>query len=247
MHEATLTGWSRSRSSSTTSPGRGPRVLRTLGRRPPRRAGLLRGLLVEHPQDCRACPLTRRRTGGSRPSSTRSTRAASPTATATAGRPRRHHRPPRPPRAAGSRRRLAEPGLPVADGRQRLRHQRLRGRRPALRRPGAARRADRRSARPRHEAGHGPRRQPHQLGPRLVPGLAVAKDDPKRDWYWWRPPREGFEAGTPGAEPTNWARRSPARRGPTTPGRVSTTSTCSRRSSPTSTGRTPSSARRSTR
>jgi oligo-1,6-glucosidase len=27
---------------------------------------------------------------------------------------------------------------------------------------------------------------------------------PKRDWYWWRPPRGGFAAGDPGAEPTNW-------------------------------------------
>jgi oligo-1,6-glucosidase len=27
---------------------------------------------------------------------------------------------------------------------------------------------------------------------------------PKRDWYWWRPPREGFNGGAPGAEPTNW-------------------------------------------
>ena len=26
----------------------------------------------------------------------------------------------------------------------------------------------------------------------------------KRDWYWWRPAREGFEPGRPGAEPTNW-------------------------------------------
>ena len=26
----------------------------------------------------------------------------------------------------------------------------------------------------------------------------------KRDWYIWRPAREGFEPGTPGAEPTNW-------------------------------------------
>ena len=32
-----------------------------------------------------------------------------------------------------------------------------------------------------------------------------AKDSPKRDWYWWRPPRAGFAAGEPGAEPTNWA------------------------------------------
>ena len=27
---------------------------------------------------------------------------------------------------------------------------------------------------------------------------------PKRDWYWWRPPRAGFEPGSEGAEPTNW-------------------------------------------
>ena len=26
----------------------------------------------------------------------------------------------------------------------------------------------------------------------------------KRDWYWWRPPRYGMDAGAPGAEPTNW-------------------------------------------
>jgi oligo-1,6-glucosidase len=26
----------------------------------------------------------------------------------------------------------------------------------------------------------------------------------KRDWYWWRPARDGHEPGTPGAEPTNW-------------------------------------------
>ncbi|GAA1301919.1 alpha-glucosidase [Saccharothrix xinjiangensis] len=31
-----------------------------------------------------------------------------------------------------------------------------------------------------------------------------SEHNPKRDWYWWRPPREGFEAGRPGAEPTNW-------------------------------------------
>ncbi len=29
-------------------------------------------------------------------------------------------------------------------------------------------------------------------------------DNPKRDWYWWRPPRSGREPGQPGAEPTNW-------------------------------------------
>ncbi|GAB2618679.1 glucohydrolase [Paractinoplanes abujensis] len=31
-----------------------------------------------------------------------------------------------------------------------------------------------------------------------------SKDNPKRDWYWWQPAREGLEPGTPGAEPTNW-------------------------------------------
>ncbi|GAA1039270.1 hypothetical protein GCM10009557_57480 [Virgisporangium ochraceum] len=30
------------------------------------------------------------------------------------------------------------------------------------------------------------------------------KDNPKRDWYWWRPPRDGMKGGDPGAEPTNW-------------------------------------------
>jgi oligo-1,6-glucosidase len=30
-------------------------------------------------------------------------------------------------------------------------------------------------------------------------------DNPKRDWYWWRPARDGMAAGDPGAEPTNWA------------------------------------------
>ncbi|MFD3483192.1 alpha-glucosidase [Streptomyces sp. NPDC058665] len=29
-------------------------------------------------------------------------------------------------------------------------------------------------------------------------------DSPKRDWYWWRPAREGSAPGTPGAEPNNW-------------------------------------------
>ncbi|NLI18969.1 MAG: alpha-glucosidase [Actinomycetales bacterium] len=32
-----------------------------------------------------------------------------------------------------------------------------------------------------------------------------SRDNPKRDWYWWRPPRPGHEGGTLGAEPTNWA------------------------------------------
>lgn len=33
---------------------------------------------------------------------------------------------------------------------------------------------------------------------------ALGPDSPKRDWYWWRPPRPGAGPGAPGAEPTNW-------------------------------------------
>lgn len=29
-------------------------------------------------------------------------------------------------------------------------------------------------------------------------------DNPKRDWYWWRPAREGMSPEAPGAEPNNW-------------------------------------------
>lgn len=31
-----------------------------------------------------------------------------------------------------------------------------------------------------------------------------SRDNPKRDWYWWRDPFPGRVGGTPGAEPTNW-------------------------------------------
>jgi oligo-1,6-glucosidase len=59
----------------------------------------------------------------------------------------------------------------------------------------------------------------HERGMRLMMDLVVnhtsdehpwfvasrsSPDDPKRDWYWWRPPRAGMAAGDPGAEPTNW-------------------------------------------
>jgi oligo-1,6-glucosidase len=59
----------------------------------------------------------------------------------------------------------------------------------------------------------------HRRGLRLVMDLVVnhtsdehpwfvasrrSRDDPKRDWYWWRPPRFGMDPGEPGAEPTNW-------------------------------------------
>jgi oligo-1,6-glucosidase len=60
----------------------------------------------------------------------------------------------------------------------------------------------------------------HRRGMRLVMDLVVnhtsdehpwftasrsSRDDPKRDWYWWRPARPGHRPGEPGAEPTNWA------------------------------------------
>jgi oligo-1,6-glucosidase len=59
----------------------------------------------------------------------------------------------------------------------------------------------------------------HERGMRLVMDLVVnhtsdehpwfvesraGRDSPKRDWYWWRPPRAGMQPGDPGAEPTNW-------------------------------------------
>ncbi|WP_374008586.1 alpha-glucosidase [Leifsonia sp. LS-T14] len=33
---------------------------------------------------------------------------------------------------------------------------------------------------------------------------ASSTDNPKRDWYWWRPPRGGRQPGEQGAEPNNW-------------------------------------------
>jgi oligo-1,6-glucosidase len=60
----------------------------------------------------------------------------------------------------------------------------------------------------------------HRRGIKLVMDLVVnhtsdahpwfvesrsSPDSAKRDWYWWRPPRPGLDAGEPGAEPTNWS------------------------------------------
>jgi oligo-1,6-glucosidase len=59
----------------------------------------------------------------------------------------------------------------------------------------------------------------HSRGMKLVMDLVVnhtsdehpwfvqsrsSADNPKRDWYWWRPARSGMEPGAPGAEPNNW-------------------------------------------
>ena len=67
----------------------------------------------------------------------------------------------------------------------RLRHQRLPGHRSGVRDAGGLRRAARRAARARDQAGHGPRRQPHLRRARVVPE-SRRPDSPKRDWYWWR-------------------------------------------------------------
>jgi oligo-1,6-glucosidase len=59
----------------------------------------------------------------------------------------------------------------------------------------------------------------HERGMKLVMDLVVNhtsdehpwfvesrsdRTNPKRDWYWWRPPRAGHQPGDEGAEPTNW-------------------------------------------
>ncbi len=108
---------------------------------------------------------------------------------------------------AGARRRrgLAVAGLPLAAGRQRLRHQRLPGHRPAVRHPRRPRRADRRAARARHEAGHGPGRQPHLRRAPVVRRVAVAAGQPEARLVLVAPARDGLAPGEPGAEPTNWA------------------------------------------
>ena len=94
------------------------------------------------------------------------------------------------PRSASTS--LAVAGLPVAAGRQRLRHQRLPGHRADIRHAGRLRRTARRRARARHEAGHGPGGQPHlRRAPlvRRVPlehgqpqaGLVLVAAGPRRD------------------------------------------------------------------
>ena len=100
---------------------------------------------------------------------------------------------------------LALAGLPVAAGRQRLRHQRLPGRRPALRQPRGPRPADGGSPRARHEAGHGPRGQPHLRRAPVVRRVAVVADEPQAGLVLVaQPPRPGTSPATPGAEPNNW-------------------------------------------
>ena len=138
-------------------------------------------------------------TGGSPPSSTRSIRAASPTPTATASATSAASSAPRPPRAARRRRRVALARSTASP-------------RPTTATTSATTRTSTRcSARSSeldeliaelhargHAAGDGPGRQPHQ---RRAPWFAESrssKDEPKRDWYWWRPPRGRVRRRAPG-------------------------------------------------
>ncbi len=76
-------------------------------------------------------------------------------------RPGRDRRQARLPRAARRGRTVAVADLPVAAGRQRLRHQRLPRHRPGVRLAGGLRPPPPAGPRARHEARDGPRRQPH--------------------------------------------------------------------------------------
>ena len=101
------------------------------------------------------------------------------------------------------------------------------------------RRAAGRRARPRHEADHGPGGEPQLRRAPVVRREPVGPDNPKRDWYWWRPARDGHEPGHARrrADQLGLGLRR-VRPGSTTRRPASTTCTCSPASSPTSTGRT---------
>ena len=86
----------------------------------------------------------------------------------------------------------------------------------------------------------------HERGMKLVMDLVVNhtsdehpwfvespldRDNPKRDWYWWRPPRRDG-AGDPAPSRPTGRRSSPARPGSSTRPAASTTCTCSRRKQP---------------
>ena len=102
----------------------------------------------------------------------------------------------------------------------------------------------------------------HERGMKLVMDLVVnhtsdehawfvesrsSLDSPKRDWYWWRPPGPGTSRARRAPSRPTGHRSSPVPRGATTKPPMSTSCTCSPRSSRTSTGRTLMFARPSTR
>ena len=128
---------------------------------------------------------------------------------------------------------LAVADLPVAAGRQRLRHQRLPGHRPALRQPGRPSTSCSRAARPRHEADHGPGRQPQLRRAPVVRRDPLGAGQPEAGLVLVAAAARGHGAGPPGAEPTNWGARLRRLGLGVRPGRpASTTCTCSRRKQP---------------
>ena len=180
--------------------------------------------------------------GGGRPSSTRSTSAASPTPTATASATSPGSAA-RLPYLSRARRRchLADPVLPVAAGRRRLRRRRLPRHRPAVRHPRRLRRAARRRPRPRAAGDRRPRPQPHVRRAPVVPrrarraaraarsGARYLFRDGSRTATVERRRTTGEHVRRPGVDPRRRRRRD---------ARAVVPAPVRRRSSPTSTGRT---------
>ena len=138
----------------------------------------------------------------------------------------------------GRRRGLAVAGLPLAAGRRRLRHQRLPGHRAGVR--------DARRSSTSCSAGV------HARGMKLIMDLVVNHTSDEHPWFVesrssLREPEARLVLVALGASRTTGARSSPGPPGSSTRRPASTTCTCSRASSRTSTGRTRTSARRSTR
>ena len=158
-----------------------------------------------------------------------------------------HHRAPGPPRRPRRRRRLALAGLRLADGRQRLRHLRLPGHRPAVRHAGGPGRAAGPGTPARHQGRHGPRGQPHLRRTPLVRRVEASRARPSATGTGGASPARATSRAPRAPSRRTGAARSPPRPGSTTRRAASTTCTCSRGSSPTSTGRTRTSARPSTR
>ena len=96
-----------------------------------------------------------------------------------------------------------------------------------------------------HAADHRSRRQPHRRRAQVVRRIRKSKDNPYRDFYIWRPGHTAAD-GTR-TRLTTTPRTFPVPRGRWIQRRTSTTFTTSRPNSPTSTGRTQRSARKSSR